>query len=123
MMRTAAACLTLLALATPASAQTTSFMLGLSIAGDAERKLVRYDCDGAESFDVEYINAAPNFLAFVPHDGQTYLMSSVIAASGARYAAANLVWWSKGTDAELYDLSQGEDAAPILTCAEHIQTP
>lgn len=123
MMRTAAACLALLALAAPASAQTTSFMLGLSIAGDAERKLVRYDCDGAESFDVEYINAAPNFLAFVPHDGQTYLMSSVIAASGARYAAANLVWWSKGTDAELYDLSQGEDAAPILTCAEHIQTP
>ena len=127
MMRTAAACLAFLALVmpagvAPASAQT-SFMLGLSIAGDAERKLVRYDCEGAESFDVEYINAAPNFLAFVPHDGQTYLMSSVIAASGARYAAANLVWWSKGTDAELYDLTQGEDAAPILTCAEHIQTP
>jgi membrane-bound inhibitor of C-type lysozyme len=121
-MRTAAACLALFVLIAPASAQT-SFMLGLSIAGDAERKLVRYDCEGAESFDVEYINAAPNFLAFVPYDGQTYLMSSVIAASGARYAAANYVWWSKGTDAELYDLSQGEDAAPILTCAEHIQTP
>lgn len=121
-MRTAAACLAFLALASPAAAQT-SFMLGLSIAGDAERKLVRYDCEGAESFDVEYINAAPNFLAFVPYDGQTYLMSSVIAASGARYAAANYVWWSKGTDAELYDVSQGEGAAPILSCAEHIQTP
>ena len=122
MMRTAAACFALLALVAPASAQT-SFMLGLSIAGDAERRLVRYDCEGAESFEVEYVNAAPNFLAFVPHDGQTYLMSSVIAASGARYAAANLVWWSKGTDAELFDLNQGEDAAPVLTCAEHIQTP
>ena len=126
-MRTAAACLALFALAlpaqiTPATAQT-SFMLGLSISGDAERKLVRYDCEGAESFDVEYINAAPNFLAFVPVDGQTYLMTSVIAASGARYAAANYVWWSKGTDAELYDISQGEDAPAILSCAEHIQTP
>ena len=47
----------------------------------------------------------------------------MIAASGARYAAANYVWWSKGTDAELYDISQGEDAPPILTCSEHIQTP
>lgn len=126
-MRTAAACLALVALAAPAqvspAAAQTSFMLGLSISGDAERRLVRYDCEDAESFDVEYINAAPNFLAFVPYDGRTYLMSSVIAGSGARYAAANLVWWSKGADAELYDVSQGEDAAPILTCAEHIQTP
>ena len=121
-MRTAAACLALLVFAAPAQAQT-SFMLGLSISGDAERKLVRYDCEGAESFDVEYINAAPNFLAFVPYDGQTYLMTSVLAASGARYAAANYVWWSKGTDAELYDITQGDDAAPILSCSEHIQTP
>lgn len=122
MMRTAAACLAFLALAAPASAQT-SFFLGLPISGDADRKLVRYDCEGAESFDVEYVNAAPNFLAFVPYDGQTYLMATVLSGSGARYAAANLVWWNKGTDAELYDLTQGEDAAPILTCSEHIQTP
>lgn len=121
-MRTAAACLAFLALAAPAAAQT-SFFLGLPISGDAERKLVRYDCEGADSFEVEYINAVPNFLAFVPYDGQTYLMSSVIAASGARYAAAHLVWWTKGADAELYDLTQGEDAAPILSCSEHIQTP
>lgn len=121
-MRTAAACLALLALVAPASAQSR-FLVGIDIAGDAERRLVRYDCEGADSFDVEYINAAPNFLAFVPVDGQTYLMTSVIAASGARYAAANYVWWSKGPDAELYDVSQGEDAAPILSCSEHIQTP
>lgn len=122
MMRTAAACLALLVLSAPAAAQSR-FLVGIDIAGDAERRLVRYDCEGAESFDVEYINAAPNFLAFVPFDGQTYLMTSVIAASGTRYAAANFVWWSKGTDAELYDMSQGEDTAPILTCSEHIQTP
>lgn len=121
-MRTAAACLAILALALPAQAET-SFLLGLSISGDAERKLVRYDCEGAESFDVEYVNAAPNFLAFVPVDGATYLFASVVSASGARYAAANYVWWTKGTDADLYDVTLGEDAAPILTCAEHIQTP
>ncbi|HEY9012935.1 MAG TPA: MliC family protein [Devosia sp.] len=122
MMRTAAALLALLAFAGPAAAQSR-FLIGIDIAGDAERRLVRYDCEGAESFDVEYTNAAPNFLAFVPFDGQTYLMTSVVAGSGSRYAAANYVWWTKGPDAELYDLTQGEDAAPILTCSEHIQTP
>ena len=121
-MRTAAALICVLALAAPAAAQS-SFILGLPRSGDVERKQVRYDCDGAESFDVEYINAAPNFLAMVPVDGQTYLMTSVIAASGARYAAANYVWWTKGSDADLYDVTQGEDAAPILHCSEHIQTP
>ncbi|WP_395821504.1 MliC family protein [Devosia sp.] len=121
-MRLAATCLAILTLTLPAQAQT-SFMLGLSIDGDAERKLVRYDCEGAESFDVEYINAAPNFLAFVPVDGQTYPMSAVIAGSGTRYAAATYVWWSKGTEAALYDATAGEDAAPILSCTEHIQTP
>lgn len=120
--RTAVACLALLAFAEPATAQSR-FLVGIDIAGDAERRLVRYDCEGAESFDVEYINAAPNFLAFVPIEGRTYLMTSVIAASGARYAAANYVWWTRGPDAELYDVRQGEDAAPIVTCSEHIQTP
>jgi membrane-bound inhibitor of C-type lysozyme len=121
-MRTAAACLALLALAGPAAAQT-SFTLGLTITGDAERKLTRYDCEGADSFDVEYVNAAPNFLALLPVDGQTYLFASVIAASGARYASGQYVWWTKGPDAELYDVSQGEDAPAIFTCSEHIQTP
>lgn len=126
-LRLAAAALAALScwsVAAPARAQS-SFLLGLDIAGDAERRVVRYDCGEApgESFDVQYINAAPNFLAFVPVSGETYLFASVISASGARYAAANYVWWTRGPDAELYDLTLGEDAAPILTCAEHIQTP
>lgn len=120
----ASAALAVLALAGPAAAQTR-FLLGLDIAGDAERRIVRYDCGDApgESFDVEYINATPNFLAFVPVAGEVYLFASVISGSGARYAAANYVWWTSGTDATLYDVMQGEDAAPILTCLEHIQTP
>ena len=121
-MRTAAACLAVLALSAPAAAQT-SFTLGLAIAGDADRKLTRYDCEGADSFDVEYVNAAPNFLALLPVNGETYLFTLVLAASGAKYAAANYVWWTKGPEASLYDLSPGEDAPPILTCSEHIQTP
>ena len=87
-LRLAAAALAALScwsVAAPARAQS-SFLLGLDIAGDAERRVVRYDCGEApgESFDVQYINAAPNFLAFVPVSGETYLFASVISASGAK---------------------------------------
>lgn len=121
-MRQLAAILALAVLATPASA-ATSFQLSLDITGDAERKLARYDCEGADAIEVEYINAAPNFLALLPVEGETYIFTLVVAASGARYAASNYVWWTKGPDADLYDVSQGEDAPAILHCSEHIQTP
>lgn len=124
-MRTVAALFALLALAAGhALAAETSFQLGLSITGDAERKIVNYDCEGGPSpLQVAYINAAPNFLALVPVEDETYIFTAVIAASGVRYVAANYVWWTKGADAEFYDLTQGEGAPPAFTCSEHIQTP
>jgi membrane-bound inhibitor of C-type lysozyme len=125
-MRTAVACLALLSFAAPAAAQT-SFTLGLSIAGDAERKVVAYDCtptDGeATSMQVEYINAAPNFLAILPLPEGAMILATVISGSGARYAAGQYVWWSNGTEADLYDTTLGEDAPAISHCSEHIQTP
>lgn len=123
-MRTVAVLLTLAAMSAHASAAETSFQLGLSIKGDAGRTIVNYDCEGGPSpLQVEYINAAPNFLALVPVEGETYVFAAVIAASGVRYVAANYVWWTKGTDAEWYDLTQGEDAPPVFACSENIQTP
>jgi membrane-bound inhibitor of C-type lysozyme len=107
----------------PALAAETSFQLGLAIKGNAEFKTVTYDCEGIPSFDVEYINAAPNFLAVIPVQAVTYVFTAVTAASGVKYVAGNFVWWTKGTDAEWYDVTQGDDAPPAFKCSEHIQTP
>ena len=124
-MRTIAA-LALIAFASPALAQT-SFQLSFGIAGDAQRRVVTYDCTPAEgeptTMQVEYINAAPNFLAIVPLPEGSMIFASVISGSGARYAAGQYVWWTKGPEVDLYDTSQGEDAPPISHCSEHIQTP
>lgn len=123
-MRTAAVVFALLSTATGgALAAETSFQIGLAIKGDAEFKTVTYDCEGIPSFDVEYINAAPNFLAIIPVQADTYVFTAVTAASGARYVAGNFVWWTKGADAEWYDVTQGEDAPPAFKCSEHLQTP
>lgn len=113
----------LLPVANSALAAEASLQLNLAIKGDVEVKTVTYDCAGIPSFDVEYINAAPNFLAVIPVQADTYVFSAVTAASGVKYVAGNFVWWTKGTDAEWYDVTMGEDAPPAFKCSENIQTP
>jgi membrane-bound inhibitor of C-type lysozyme len=122
-MRTAVVLALFSALSSQALAAEASLQLGLAINGNAEFKTVTYDCEGIPSFDVEYINAAPNFLAVIPVQTETYVFTAVAAASGVKYVAGNFVWWTKGTDAEWYDISQGEDAPPAFTCSEHLETP
>jgi membrane-bound inhibitor of C-type lysozyme len=110
------------ALATPAFAGA-SVTIGLTVTGDIERKVVTYGCEGRDPLIVEYLNAAPNFLALVPIGDQTLVFVNVISASGAKYESGSYVWWTKGSDATLHDITEGLDAAPILTCSEQIETP
>lgn len=93
--------------------------------GNFEQRSVLYDCTEGEPFSVVYINAAPNFLALVPiaEEPERLVFASVVAASGVRYTAGHWAWWTQGVDASLYDVTLGEDADPVLTCSEFIQTP
>lgn len=112
----------LAALATPAVADA-SITIGLSVSGDLERKLVTYDCGAETRLAVEYLNAAPDFLALVPIDGKPRIFVNTISASGAKYESGQYVWWNKGSDATLGDITEGLDAAPVLTCSEIVETP
>ena len=112
----------LAALAAPAFADA-SVTIGLSVTGDLERKIVPYDCGTDTPLVVEYLNAAPDFLALVPIDGKPRIFVNTLSASGAKYEAGQYVWWNKGSDATLSDITEGLDAAPVLTCSEVIETP
>jgi membrane-bound inhibitor of C-type lysozyme len=116
----------LLFLASPALADAT-LGVGLSITGDSEIKTSKYDCERHDPITVQYLNAAPNFLAVVPveKDGATTAMVfvNVISGSGAKYVAGQYEWWTKGPDATLHDVTEGLDAAPVLTCTEEVDTP
>lgn len=113
--------------ATPApvpAAVGSAITITLGATGDFERKTVHYGCTGdQDSIAVDYLNAAPNYLALIPLDGTTLVFNTVLAASGAKYAAGKYVWWTKGNTASLYDLTQGENSKPILTCNEVAETP
>lgn len=75
----------------------------------ATKDRVRYQC-GATEIEVTYINVGANSLAVLKLGERVVVAASVLAASGARYAGQELVWWTKGDDTTLYDLTAGEDA-------------
>lgn len=77
--------------------------LTLALAADASvsRKSVSYQCDAnavklgllSEAFPVEYVNGGGNSLVVVPIAGEPLIFVTVLASSGARYAAQQYVWW------------------------------
>lgn len=111
--------------APPLSPMTASASMTLTLESrsDIERRTVTYQCDDEQALSVQYINAAPNFLALVPVDGQSLVFATTISASGARYVAGPYEWWSHQGEATLRDLMQDEDAASLLSCTEISNTP
>ncbi|MGE6785746.1 META domain-containing protein [Ensifer adhaerens] len=73
-----------------------------------DRQSVRYDC-GGKSVEAEYINAGPVSLVTFTIDGTFVVASNVIAASGAKYAGGQYVWWTKGEEATLFDATKGDE--------------
>ncbi|MGY6707186.1 MAG: MliC family protein [Rhizobiaceae bacterium] len=77
---------------------------------------VTYSCAG-EDFPVRYINAGPSVsLAVFEVEGETVVAAITVAASGARYEGGRYVWWSRGLEANLFDVMEGPDAEPIARC-------
>jgi len=122
MLRVAVLVWLAIAAASPALADV-SIGIGLTITGDAEIKNTTYDCGDAGKLAVQYVNAAPNFLAVIPIKDQKLLFVNTISASGANYESGQYVWWNKGADATLSDITEGLDAAPVMTCSEENDTP
>ena len=121
-MKQIAIALACLCIASPAFADVT-IGVGLSVTGDSQIKTTKYDCDGHDPMVVQYLNAAPNFLALVPIEGKTQIFVNTISASGAKYESGQFVWWDKGSDATLSDVTEGLDAAPVLSCTAENDTP
>lgn len=125
MSRILLAAVTTALLTTSVNAAQTTLQLQLSSDRDFQRHVMTYDCAAETPLAVTYINAAPNFLALVPVEGEAeeLVFASVMSASGARYASGKWIWSTKGAEASLLDTTLGEDAEPVLTCSELVDTP
>ena len=102
--------------APPQPTVTATLTLSLEAVSDIERKTVVYQCDNGDGFRVQYVNAAPNFLAILPVEGETHIFATALSASGARYVSGPFEWWSQGDEATLRDLRTEEDEPPLATC-------
>ena len=118
-----AAAIAILAFGAAPALADASFVTALGVTDDAEVKTVKYDCDHHDPITVRYLNAAPNFLALVPVKEGTLAFVNVISGSGAKYVASKYEWFTKGNSATLHDVTEGLDAAPVLTCNEEVDTP
>jgi membrane-bound inhibitor of C-type lysozyme len=93
--------LTAAMLANTAPARATDLMLHLNSNQPVSRHTVQYQCDAqgaamglpAGPFSVEYINGGGNSLAVLPLHGGSLIFANVVSGSGARYAAAEFIWW------------------------------
>ena len=93
----------------------------LSLQGNFERRVIEYRCEGIEvPLYVDYINAAPNFLAIVPVIDHKLVFVATLSGSGVRYVSGNWEFWTKGTEATLTDLT--EQQGPFA-CEEFVETP
>jgi membrane-bound inhibitor of C-type lysozyme len=112
-----------LAGASPALA-AVDLNVGINLSGDVQIVTAVYGCgEGTEPLTVKYINAQPNFFAIVPIEGEDVVLVNVVSASGAKYVSGVWEWWNKGSDASLHNVTEGLDAAPVMSCSENVQTP
>ncbi len=74
-----------------------------------------YQC-GGERVGVSYINAGSVGLARLSLGNTIIVASSVIAGSGAKYAGGPYVWWSKGEEAEFYDVVKDPEMKTPTKC-------
>jgi membrane-bound inhibitor of C-type lysozyme len=113
-----------LLLAASPSLAAVDLNVGINLSGDVQIVTTVYGCgEGTAPLTIKYINAAPNFFAIVPIEGEDVVFVNVISASGAKYVSGEYEWWNKGADASLHNVTEGLDAAPVLSCSENVQTP
>jgi membrane-bound inhibitor of C-type lysozyme len=74
-----------------------------------------YQCEGGKSLQVTYWNSqSGQSFALLPVNGKPMLFVNTIAASGVKYVADRYTWWTKGDHGDLYDMTGGPDAKPIV---------
>lgn len=95
-----------LAPATAVLAADTSATISFEVPGadEATSTKATYTC-GDQTVAVEYINAGSVSLALLTLKDDFVVAANVLSGSGAQYAGAQYIWWSKGmSDATLTDL-------------------
>ncbi|NML33028.1 MliC family protein [Paraburkholderia antibiotica] len=76
----------------------------------------KYTCSTGRIVQVTYWDAQNGqSFAVLPVKGTPMLFVNTESASGAKYQAGSYTWWTKGPRANLYDMTAGKNAPPLLS--------
>ncbi|MBV8046342.1 MAG: MliC family protein [Paludibacterium sp.] len=83
-----------------------------------ETLTLQYLCAGSKPLKVRYLTGhnGQHFALLAAQPGKPLLFVQTIAASGVKYQADHFIWWTKGPQGDLYDVTRGPDATPLLSC-------
>ncbi|MFS8122230.1 MliC family protein [Rhizobium sp. BR 250] len=76
-----------------------------------------YQC-GADRVEAVYFNAGDVSLVRLGLKDGVTVAANVISGSGAKYQGGVYVWWSKGDEADLYDLMADPEMKQPVHCVE-----
>lgn len=82
-----------------------------------QRQLVNYVCADGAKLTVKYYNVKNGqSFAVLPIEGKTMLLTNVVSGSGAKYAAEQYSWWTKGPEGTLRN--ENSDKVLLDDCKE-----
>ncbi|AIF46628.1 hypothetical protein HY57_04785 [Dyella japonica A8] len=80
-----------------------------------DARVVDYRCHAGKSLQVAYYNQrGGQSFARMTVKNEALLFVDTIAASGVKYVAGPYAWWTKGEHGDLYDMTAGPNAAPLI---------
>ena len=110
-------CFTVLSLSAASSALAEDLVIPLPKDTTVEKIETAYQC-AADKIEATYFNAGDISLVRLGLKDGVVVAANVVSGSGARYQGGVHVWWSKGEEADLYDLMADPEMKKPVHCVE-----
>ncbi|MGV1986949.1 MliC family protein [Agrobacterium sp. 22-221-1] len=113
----AATCLAAFSMSVATGAMAEELVIPLPNDTTVEKVETVYQC-AADKVEAVYFNAGEISLVRLGLKDGVTVAANVISGSGAKYQGGIYVWWSKGEEADLYDLMADPEMKKPVHCVE-----
>ena len=113
----AATCLAAFSMSVATGAMAEELVIPLPNDTTVEKVETVYQC-ATDKVEAVYFNAGEISLVRLGLKDGVTVAANVISGSGAKYQGGIYVWWSKGEEADLYDLMADPEMKQPVHCVE-----
>ncbi|WP_182418907.1 MliC family protein [Bartonella sp. HY038] len=95
----------------------SGFAISVTGSDDFSSEKVKYKC-GDQDVVATYINANDISLVQLDFSDKTIVAANVLAASGAKYAGDQFIWWEDQGEVSLYNIIDDPEQKKPIACLE-----